>query len=136
MFLVGRGVPRDEDAAAAWLRRGAEHGFALAQYDLGLLHLQGRGVDRDAAVAALWIGLAAEAGLAEAQEKFGRMHELGHGVPADRRAAYAWYHLAAAQGCAPAFERRDALAGAMTSGDIEAAEERARALRSRAGGRP
>jgi thiamine monophosphate synthase len=41
-------------AAAAWLQRAAERGFALAQTRLAVLHLAGRGVERDPAEARRW----------------------------------------------------------------------------------
>jgi TPR repeat protein len=43
--------PTQAAAAAAWLHRAAERGFALAQTRLAVLHLSGRGVERDPAVA-------------------------------------------------------------------------------------
>ena len=38
MYFNGRGVAQDDAEAVAWYRRGAEQGFANAQYNLGVMY--------------------------------------------------------------------------------------------------
>jgi len=87
MYLSGRGVARDFDAALRWLERAAgngndsaaaklkriqaqkkkfvaargkaESGRAAAQYELGMMYLKGRGVKLDAATGRQWLEKAA-----------------------------------------------------------------------------
>ena len=69
LYLDGKGVTRDEEAAAALIGRSAEDGFAKAQYQMGLLCEAGRGVERDEDAARRWYELAAEQDYAAAKEK-------------------------------------------------------------------
>jgi hypothetical protein len=59
---AGRGVVRDEAAAADWLIRAAESGLAAAQARLGLAYATGKGVPVDPTAAHLWFFLAARGG--------------------------------------------------------------------------
>ena len=51
-FLEGRGVERDPEKAAAWLRRAAEQGDAGGQRNLALCYYEGWGVPQDQVEAA------------------------------------------------------------------------------------
>ena len=62
LFEQGRGVAKDEAAAAAWYRKAAVQGHASAQHNLGLMLGQGRGVANDEAGAMAWIRKAAGQG--------------------------------------------------------------------------
>src|SRR3954469_26006948 len=53
---------RAESAEIAALRAKAEHGNAIAQYNLGLAYAQGREVSADPIEAFVWLTLAAEGG--------------------------------------------------------------------------
>jgi TPR repeat protein len=53
-FLEGRGVERDPQKAAAWLRRAAEQGDAGGQRNLALCYYEGWGVPQDRVEAARW----------------------------------------------------------------------------------
>jgi TPR repeat protein len=59
MYLNGRGVPKDDVAAATWFRRATDQGHAPAQFNLGVMYSEGHGVARDLN-AHMWFSLAAE----------------------------------------------------------------------------
>ena len=66
MYLHGRGVPQNFDAAAHWFRAAAEQDLPSAQYYLGMMYDKGQGVDRDFVYAHAWLNLAvAHAGRTE-----------------------------------------------------------------------
>ena len=81
--------------ADADLRKKAEAGDAVAQYNLGI-----RYANKDDRESAKWIRKAAKQGLVEAQHHLGWMHENGRGVKGDDQAAVKWYSKAAEQGFA------------------------------------
>jgi LysM repeat protein len=65
LALVARGVPapaKTDPGEFAVLRVKAEHGNAIAQYNLGLDYLQGRQGEPDLVEAFVWLTLASEAG--------------------------------------------------------------------------
>lgn len=68
MLEAGRGsdLGADPVAAARWLRRAAESGYAVAQFHLGVALLLGRGVAADVAEARHWLRRAAAQGDADA----------------------------------------------------------------------
>lgn len=105
--------------------KAAAQGFAVAQYNVGLLCAKGRGVAQDYGEAARWLQRAAEAGLTTAQSKLGVMYEHGRGVTADPSTAYMWYALSAARGDSNATLLRDALGRTLTAAEREAADSRA-----------
>ena len=80
----------------------AEDGYAVAQYNLGLMYNKGRGVPQDYTEAVKWYRLAAEQGYPKAQAILGLMYSDGEGVLQDYAEAVKWYRLAAEQGDAKA----------------------------------
>ena len=80
------------------IRRQAEQGDAVAQYNLGLMYDFGDGVPENDAEAVNWYRLAAEQGHADAQYDLGFMYDVGLGVPEDYAEAVKWYRLAADTG--------------------------------------
>src|SRR5260370_38845779 len=58
-FLEGRGVARDPEKAATWLRLAAEQGDAAGQRNLALCYYEGWGVPPDHVAAARWYAKAA-----------------------------------------------------------------------------
>jgi hypothetical protein len=114
MHAEGYGVPQNRTEAAKWYRRAAEHGDALAQYELGVIYAQGRrapkiidasgmalvwgadadGVSQDYAEAARWYRMAAMQGHYAAQYNVGAMYHGGQGVEQDHAAAVKWYRKA------------------------------------------
>jgi len=98
LYERGQGVPKDRAKAAAWYRRAADQGFALAQSNLGNEYDTGRGVSLDYAAAAAWFRRAADQGLSSAQYNLGLLYEAGRGVPKDDAEASAWLRKSADQG--------------------------------------
>ena len=68
MYRQGRGAAKDETEAAAWYRKAANGGDAVAQNNLGIMYRYGMGVTKDSVEAAKWFRRAADQGLAQAQE--------------------------------------------------------------------
>ena len=60
MYATGQGVPQDSAEAAAWFRKVADQGDALAQSSLGFMYYTGRGIPQDYVEAHKWANLAAE----------------------------------------------------------------------------
>lgn len=98
LYDKGRGVAKDDAAAAGWYRKAAEQGDANACNMLGLLYQTGRGVTRDQAMAAQWYRKAADQGHPKAQYNLGSLYEAGQGVTKDYATAAQWYRKAADQG--------------------------------------
>ena len=63
----GRGVQQDDVKAVKWFRLAANHGDAVAEFNLGVIYADGQGVPQDNAEAVKWYRLAAEQGNARAQ---------------------------------------------------------------------
>jgi uncharacterized protein len=68
MYDMGQSVARDYVEATKRYHRAAEQGDAMAQNNLGLLHLNGQGVPQNYIQAHMWLSLAA----ANALDKDGR----------------------------------------------------------------
>lgn len=126
-YYYGRGVPRDYDAAAEWLRRAAKRGNAHAQNDLGVAYVNGQGVPQDYHEATLWFTRSAQQGNESAQGNLGVAYENGQGVPQSYLRSHMWFNLAAAQGQPHAAANRDAIAARMTAEQV--GEAQAMALR-------
>jgi TPR repeat protein len=98
MYLDGKGVAVDTDAALQWFSKAAEMGDAEAMGWVGSMHFFGRGVAADMATARQWYLKAAEAGDADAMSRLGYMYFSGSGVAVDMAAARQWYSKAAETG--------------------------------------
>jgi localization factor PodJL len=97
-LFEGRGVPKDQPAAARWFERAALAGLAPAQYRLGSMYEKGVGVTRDPAAAKRWYLKAAEAGNARAAHNLAVMSaEPGEGAP-NYSEAVKWFRKAAELG--------------------------------------
>ena len=96
------------------IKRLAEQGYALAQYNLGFMYNNGRGFPENDAEAVRWYRLAAEQGNASAQQNLGVMYVNGDGVPQNNVRAYVWYSVAAAQGNEDARTNRDIISERLT----------------------
>jgi len=83
-------------------RLAAEHGYAAAQNNLGVMYDNGEGVPQDDKEAFKLYRLAAEQGYATAQGNLGVMYAKGEGVPQDDKEAVKWFRRAAEQGHAVA----------------------------------
>jgi TPR repeat protein len=100
LYLLGRGVPRDDAQAARWFRRAAEQGDATAQANLGFMCQGGRGVPQDDAEAVKWYRRGAAQESAAAQNNLGAMYSTGRGITRDDAQAVEWYRRAADKGYA------------------------------------
>ena len=72
MYDYGLGVVQDQRQAAAWYKRGSEHGSPAAKFNLALLYRDGIGVPQDHIKAVALLRSAAEAGDAESQNSSNR----------------------------------------------------------------
>jgi uncharacterized protein len=122
LYLIGRGVPQNDEEAVRWFRMAAEQGDSDAQTNLGSLYLLGDRIPQDYPEALKWLRAAAAQGNPMAQTKLGIMYEDGHGVPQDRVQAHMWFSLAAAEGSELAEAFRDAITKEMTPTQIAQAQ--------------
>ncbi len=88
--------------SVASLRKEAEQGGAVAQYNLGVSYEKGQGVDQDYVQAVYWYRKAAEQGYANAEYNLGGLCRNGQGVLQDYAQAAGWWRKAAEQGIANA----------------------------------
>jgi hypothetical protein len=127
---VGAYERGDYSAALIEFRPLAEQGYRLAQYTLGVMHVQGHGVPQDYHAAFQWFRRAAAQGVPQAQFELGRLYQRGLGVPQDFVLAHAWINLATAgadpEDAAYYARERDALAVAMTPEQLATAQRVAR----------
>jgi uncharacterized protein len=70
------GAPKDLVQAAAWYRKAAEQGNAIAQLKLGSFYGLGDGVPKDFVSAYMWMNLAAGQGDETAKATRDRLEEL------------------------------------------------------------
>jgi TPR repeat protein len=75
MHFQGRGIRRDEKAAAIWFRKAADKGDANAQLAFGSLHIRGLGVPQDLVKAYAWLTLASERGTGHVLERAKALRE-------------------------------------------------------------
>jgi hypothetical protein len=128
MYAQGRGVPKNEVQAQAWLERAAQHGNPEAQYEIGMAVREGRAVVQDYQGAFRWLQLAADNGNARAQFELGYMYRVGMGMPVDNVKAYVWFNIAAARGNADAVQARIAVLPLLSRSEVVEAQGEARRL--------
>ena len=92
------GVECDLALALQWYTRGAEAGFAWAQFALGNMYELAQATPRNDLGARRWYEAAARQGIAEAQMHLARMLQTGRGGPSAAAEAADWYQKAAHQG--------------------------------------
>jgi localization factor PodJL len=97
-LFEGRGLPKDQPAAARWFERAALAGLAPAQYRLGSMYEKGVGVTRDTAAAKRWYLKAAQAGNARATHNLAVMSAAPDGGEPNYAEAVKWFHKAAELG--------------------------------------
>src|ERR1700677_4845991 len=93
-LFEGRGLPKDQPAAARWFERAASLGLAPAQYRLGSMLEKGIGVPPDRAAAKGWYLKAAEAGNARAAHNLAVMDAEPAGDEPDYVEAAKWFRKA------------------------------------------
>jgi len=101
-YLLGRGVPKDNEKALYYFSEAAEQGDPLAQNELGFMYAAGKGTPRDYKKAYYYYDLAAKHGLASAQYNLGLFCLHGYGVPVNKAQALEWFKLSANAGFEPA----------------------------------
>ena len=90
MYLLGRGVPRNDRAAAMWLQRSADQDDPAGQYHIGLLFLEGRGVPRDIDAASTWLRRANDQSAGLAQRSFDALYGAVIALPGSAVGAASW----------------------------------------------
>ena len=93
---------RDFAIAERLFRPLAEHGNAIAQYNLGVMYYKGEGVPQSYPDAVFWYRHAAWQGDASAQLSLGLMCYKGQGTLQNYAEALTWFRKAADQGSARA----------------------------------
>ena len=78
---------KDYKEAVKWYTKSAEHGYVMAQNNLGRLYYKGEGVTQDYKEAVKWYTKSAEQGNAEAQGILAVCYEKGTGVAKDEKEA-------------------------------------------------
>ncbi len=94
----------------------------IAQYYLGMMHLQGQGVEQDYKQAGEWFRKASEQGLASAMYKLAELYTEGKGVPKDPEFAYVWYRVGAAHGHAKSITRSDPAKNKLSGEELDSAD--------------
>ena len=89
---------RNFSAAFAHLEPLAKDGDAVAQYNLGVMHIRGLGTKKNGKVAIKWLTLAANQENFLAQYFLGYIYEHGKSVQKNYKAASVFYKQAAKQG--------------------------------------
>ncbi|MBQ7502486.1 sel1 repeat family protein [bacterium] len=98
-YDMGKGVRKDETAAALLYLEAAKQGHAEAQYSIGHCYSMGIGVPKNKKEAGKWIKQAAEQGSGGAQLRLAFDYDFGQdGFPVDEKEAVKWYKKAADQG--------------------------------------
>ena len=92
--MVGQGVPQDDDAGIAWLRKAAAQGNGSAAYGLGIFARAGRGMRASESDAFHWFLQGAQAGTPAAMVELADAYSKGTGTPRDDAQATRWYFAA------------------------------------------
>jgi localization factor PodJL len=123
------GTAMDTEKARTWYRRAAEQGHVNAMHNFAVLSIGSRG---DYATGAKWFAQAAERGLTDSQFNLAVLYQGGLGVAKDLKQAYQWLALAARGGDREAASRVDFIKSQLAPADLEAAEAKIAAWRTRA----
>ena len=102
IYSHGKGVARDDAAAADWYRKAALQNHAGAEIQLALLYKNGEGLTKDDAEAAEWLRKAADQNVAAAEGMLGQLYLDGNGVTQDKTNAVTWLRKGADAGDASA----------------------------------
>lgn len=98
LFDALSGDAEDYRFSALWMKRAAEQGHVLAQFNLGEYYANGWGVPENHTEALKWMKRAAEQGEVLAQLRLGYAYKNGYKAPQDYGEAVKWYTKAAEQG--------------------------------------
>ena len=123
MYKKGRGVPQNYGEALKWFKVSAEKGFALGQYNLGVMYEKGQGVSQNYKDAFKWYQLSAEQGYGIAQRTLGFLYEAGKIDSKNYVLAYMWFSLASIEGDEDAAKDKNRVEQKMTVAQIKKANE-------------
>ena len=98
IYLYGRGITPDYEAARRWLELASKEGRVDALFNLGAMYDKGIGVPRDVQQALHWFTLAADQRDAVAQLNLALIYINGNGVPRDVALGEQWLRRSAANG--------------------------------------
>ena len=90
LYKHGKGVAKDDRAAAQWFRAAADNGHSAALVELAILTFNGAGVPRDPASAVKLFRRAAELGNPVAQDRLAWLLAQGRGAPQNLAEARDW----------------------------------------------
>ena len=129
MYLHGTGVTADAAEAATWMRKAAEQGSTVAEYESGVFSKEGFGGPKDYAAAANWFRKAAHQRHADAAFNLALMYQSGLGVERDATMALSWIEAAlgflappGADAVRPVYaSTRDSIRAGMSPDQIDAA---------------
>jgi hypothetical protein len=128
MYEFGLSVKKDEVEAMQWYYVAAELELPQAQYETGRMFYLGLGgLTTNHFKAAEFFQMAAEQGNSKAQHMLGEMYYAGSGVQQSYYHSYVWLSVSVTNGGAGSAVR-DSSAKALTSDDLEAAEDHAARL--------
>ncbi len=129
MYLHGMGVALDAGAAATWMRKAAEQGSTVAEYDYGVFNQEGIGGPKDYAAAAMWFRKAAHQRHADAAFNLAVLYQSGLGVERNASMALLWIEAAMGSVGSPSADPvraayaslRDSIRAGMSPDEIDAA---------------
>ncbi len=121
MYEKGTGVARDIGKAKAFYEQAAGQGNASAMHNLAVLYASGALGQQDYTAAASWFTKAADLGITDSQFNLAILFARGNGVAQDLGESYKWFAIAAQGGDKDATAKRDEVAKAMKSADLEKA---------------
>lgn len=101
-YLLGRGVPQNDEQAFFYFNQGAKEGDPLAQNEVAYLYAAGKGTKRDYHKAFNWYQQAANHGLASAEFNLALLYLHGLGTEPNKSEALKWLEKSAARGFEPA----------------------------------
>ena len=84
------------------IKKSADYGNAMAQYNLGLMYAKGENLVQDYQQALFWFRKAADQGVGIAEFSLALLYDKGLGVDQDYPQAVSWYRKAAEHGYAMA----------------------------------
>lgn len=92
------GMQPDLQHGVELIRKAAESGDTVAQYEMGKIYYEGKYVQHNATEAFNWMQKSAEAGDAQAQNELGNFYRKGTGCVMDPHRAVVWFEKSSYQG--------------------------------------
>ena len=119
-----------QEKGVTLLRKVAEEGHRLGQYQLGYIYGLGKGVTQDYEQATFWYYRAARQQIPEAQYLLCLSYSLGKGVPVDVLRAHVWCEAASNNQVEGAQDALQSIKEAMSAEQLQEAKELALILNS------